>query len=95
MFVCVCHAVSDRQVAAAIAAGADSVEQLVTRMHQTGRSSPALAKAAEIYVRTRYGFVVQPGDAIAMRTHATEAAGALRKDLGLWATVKNLWRPLS
>lgn len=73
---------------------ADSVEQLLARIPPE-RMSPALARSAEIYVRTRYGFIVQPGDAIAMRKHATEAATALRKDLGVWATVKNLWRPLS
>ena len=28
MYVCICHAVSDREVAAAIAAGADSLDKL-------------------------------------------------------------------
>jgi hypothetical protein len=74
---------------------ADSVEQLMRRIHDSGRASPALAKSAEIYVRTRYGFTVQRGDAIAMRGHAIEAASVLRKDLGPWKRVKNLWRPLS
>ncbi len=81
--------------ASVIPTAADSVEQLVTRIHQTGRSSPGLAKAADIYIRTRYGFVVQRGDAASMRGHATEAAAALRKDLGLGTAIKNWWRPLS
>jgi len=81
--------------AGVVPTSADSVEQLLSRIEKAGRGSPALAKAAEIYVRTRYGFVVQPGDAIAMRAHATEAAGALRKEIGPWSRFKNLWRPLS
>lgn len=80
--------------AGVVPTSADSVEQLLQRV-PPDRSSPALARSAEIYVRTRYGFVVQPGDAIAMRRHATEAASALRRGLGAWTTVKNLWRPLS
>ena len=74
---------------------ADSVEQLVARIRASSGGSPALDKAAEIYIRTRYGFTVQRGDALAMRAHATEAAKELRKDVGVWATVKNQWRPLS
>jgi len=73
----------------------DSVEQLMTRIREAKRSSPALEQAAEIYVRTRYGFTVQRGDSLAMRGHATDAARSLRKDLGVWVRVRNLWRPLA
>jgi hypothetical protein len=81
--------------ASVVPSSADSVEQLLARIRAANRSSPALERAAEIYVRTRYGFTVQRGDALAMRGHATEAAAAIRKDLGAWNTVKNFWRPLS
>jgi hypothetical protein len=74
---------------------ADSVEQLMTRIREAKLTSPALEKSAEIYVRTRYGFVVQPGDAIAMRVSVGEAAAAIRRGIGVWATVKNQWRPLT
>ncbi|MBX3206021.1 MAG: hypothetical protein KF764_13195 [Labilithrix sp.] len=80
--------------AGVVPTSADSVEQLMTRIRAVDRSTPDLEKAAEIYVRTRYGFTVQRGDAIAMRGHATGAARSLRERLGAWATVKNLWRPL-
>lgn len=80
--------------AGVVPSASDSVEQLLSRIPEE-RASEALAKSAEIYVRTRYGFTVQPGDPVAMRTYATEAARALRKDLGVWATIKNWWRPLS
>ncbi len=73
----------------------ESVEQLVERIRKEQRGSAALDRAAEIYVRTRYGFIVQRGDALAMRAHASEAAAAIRNGLGPWVTVKNLWRPLS
>jgi hypothetical protein len=73
----------------------DSVEQLMKRIHDSGKSSPALARAAEIYVRTRYGFTVGRGDAMTMRTHAIEASKELKKDLSPITRVKNLWRPLS
>ncbi|HVJ88718.1 MAG TPA: hypothetical protein VM580_02875 [Labilithrix sp.] len=81
--------------AGVVPTSADSVEQLMTRIRETKRASPQLEKAAEIYVRTRYGFTVQPGDAIAMRGLATDAAKVLRRDLDAWTTVKNLWRPLT
>jgi hypothetical protein len=81
--------------AAVVPTSADSVEQLMTRIRAVERSSPALEEAARIYVRTRYGFTVQRGDAIAMRGHADAAARELRRGLGAWATLKNLWRPLS
>jgi hypothetical protein len=81
--------------AGVVPASADSVEQLVRRIGEAGRGSPSLDAAAEIYVRTRYGFVVQPGDARAMRVHALEAARVLRRGLGPWATVRSLWRPLA
>ncbi len=73
----------------------DSVEQLVKRIEAAGLMSPAVASAAEVYVRTRYGFTVGRGDAITMRKHATDAGRDLRKDLTTWSRVKNLWRPLS
>jgi hypothetical protein len=81
--------------AGVVPTSADSVEQLLKRIHATGRAGPDLAKAAEIYIRTRYGFTVQRGDALAMRGHASEAAAVLRKDLGAWTRVKNVFRPLS
>jgi hypothetical protein len=81
--------------AGVVPTSADSVEQLMARIRATNRSSPALETTAEIYMRTRYGFTVQRGDALAMRARATEAAATLRKDLGVWVTVKNLWRLLS
>lgn len=80
--------------AGVVPTSADSVEQLIARFPKD-RVTPALMSSAEIYVRTRYGFTVQKGDAIAMRGHANDAAKALRKDLGPWVTVKNWWRPLS
>ncbi|HVH48085.1 MAG TPA: hypothetical protein VM925_37385 [Labilithrix sp.] len=80
--------------AGVVPTSADSVEQLLARIHEAERSSPALEKAAEIYVRTRYGFTVQRGDALAMRGYAAEAAMTLRRELGLWVKLKNLWRPL-
>lgn len=80
--------------AGVVPTSADSVEQLLSRIPKD-RVSPALAKSAEIYVRTRYGFTVQRGDAIAMRGHVAAAAAVLRKDIGAWRTLKNLWRPLS
>ncbi|MBX3218839.1 MAG: hypothetical protein KF850_42930, partial [Labilithrix sp.] len=80
--------------AGVVPTSADSVEQLMTRIRAVERSTPALESAAEIYIRTRYGFTVQRGDAIAMRGHATVAAKSLRERLGVWATVKSWWRPL-
>jgi hypothetical protein len=74
---------------------ADSIEDLVIRIHTEGKATPALAKAAEIYARTRYGFVVAPGDAIAMRASATEAAIGLREKLSVWERLRNQWRPLA
>jgi uncharacterized protein (DUF58 family) len=72
----------------------DSVEQILVRIHASGIRSPAVAQAADIYVRTRYGFTVAPGAPNAMRAHAIAAADDLRKDLTRWQRVKNLWRPL-
>ena len=74
---------------------AESVEQLMARIREANLSSPALEEAARIYTRTRYGFTVQRGDPLAMRGHATDAARSLRKELGVWVRVKNLWRPLA
>jgi hypothetical protein len=81
--------------AGVIPTSADSVEELMRRMHATGHATPALSKAAEIYCRTRYGFVIAPGDAMAMRAAAIEAASSLRKGLAPSAHLKNLFRPLS
>jgi hypothetical protein len=72
----------------------DSVEQILVRIHETGVRSPAVAKAADVYVRTRYGFTVAPGAPAAMRVHALAAADDLRKDRTRWQRIKNLWRPL-
>jgi Sec-independent protein translocase protein TatA len=80
--------------AGVVPTSADSVEQLIARFPKD-RVTPALTTSAEIYIRTRYGFTVQKGDAITMRGHAADAAKALRKDLGAWVTIKNWWRPLS
>lgn len=55
----------------------------------------ALAEAARIYVRTRYGFVVAPGDALGMKRVAVPAAKALRVRMNAWDHVKAWWRPLS
>jgi hypothetical protein len=81
--------------AGVVPTSADSINQLLQRMEATGRGSPALGRAAEIYARTRYGFTVGRGDPAAMRIHATEAATLLRKNLGPWKRVTNLWRPLA
>jgi len=73
----------------------DSIEQLLVRVREKGLGGPALARAAEIYARTRYGFTVGRGDPIAMRQHAIDAGKELRVNVGPWEWVKNLWRPLS
>jgi hypothetical protein len=73
----------------------DSVEELLTRVRAKELGGPALARASEIYARTRYGFTVGPGDPSAMRPAAIEAAQELRKNLATWDRVKNWWRPLS
>ena len=73
----------------------DSIEQLVTRMRVSGLGGPHVVEAAAIYARTRYGFVVAPGDAIAMRSHAVGAAKELAAKLTTWDRVRNWWRPLS
>jgi len=73
----------------------DSIEQLVTRMRASDLGGPHLVEAAAIYARTRYGFVVAPGDAIKMRGHAVGAAKELAAKLTTWDRVRNWWRPLS
>ncbi len=73
----------------------DSVEQLLARIREKGLGGPGVAGAAEIYARTRYGFVVERGDANAMRPRAVEAARELRIRMTTWDVVKNWWRPLS
>ena len=81
--------------AGVVPAPSDSIEQLLTRIREKQLGGPALARAAEIYARTRYGFTVGRGDPIAMRQHAIDAGKELRVNLGAWDYVKNLWRPLS
>lgn len=81
--------------AGVVPAPSDSVEQLLVRIREKGLGGPALARAAEIYARTRYGFTVGRGDPILMRQHAIDAGKELRANLGAWDFVKNLWRPLS
>jgi hypothetical protein len=81
--------------AGVVPAPSDSIEQLLTRIREKRLGGPALARAAEIYARTRYGFTVGRGDPLAMRQHAIDAAKELRVNLGAWDYVKNLWRPLS
>lgn len=81
--------------AGVVPAPSDSIEQLLTRIREKHLGGPALARAAEIYARTRYGFTVGRGDPIAMRQHAIDAGKELRSHLGAWNRVKNLWRPLS
>jgi len=73
----------------------DSVEQLLAKMREQGLGGPGLAGAAEIYARTRYGFTVARGDAIAMRGKAVLAAKELRVRVTGWQRIKNWWRPLS
>ena len=73
---------------------ADSIEELLARIDRAGKTTPALLSAAEIYRRTRYGFVVVPGDAISMRHAATQAASGLRDGIGPWSRITALWRPL-
>lgn len=73
----------------------DSIEQLLVRIREKRLGGPALAQAAEVYARTRYGFTVGRGDPIAMRQHAIDAGKELRVNLGPWERVRNLWRPLS
>jgi hypothetical protein len=81
--------------AGVVPAPSDSIEQLLTRIREKRLGGPALARAAEIYARTRYGFTVGRGDPLAMRQHAIDAAKELRVNLGAWDRVKNFWRPLS
>jgi hypothetical protein len=81
--------------AGVVPAPSDSIEQLLVRIREKGLGGPALARAAEIYARTRYGFTVGRGDPIAMRQHAVDAGKELRVNLRAWDHVKNLWRPLS
>jgi hypothetical protein len=81
--------------AGVVPAPSDSVEQLLVRIRAKGLGGPALARAAEIYARTRYGFTVGRGDPIAMRQHAIEAGKELRRNLEPWHAVRNWWRRLS
>jgi len=81
--------------AGVVPAPSDSIEQLLTRIREKRLGGPALARAAEIYARTRYGFTVGRGDPAAMRQHAVDAGKELRVNLTAWDHVKNLWRPLS
>lgn len=81
--------------AGVVPAPSDSVEQLLARIRAKGLGGPALARAAEIYARTRYGFTVGRGDPLAMRQHAIDAGKELRVNLNAWDSVKSWWRPLS
>ena len=81
--------------AGVVPAPSDSVEQLLVRIRAKHLGGPALARAAEIYARTRYGFTVGRGDPIAMRQHAIDAGKELRVGLGAWVIFKNLFRRLS
>jgi hypothetical protein len=81
--------------AGVVPAPSDSVEQLLVRIRAKGLGGPALARAADIYARTRYGFTVGRGDPAAMRQHAIDAGKELRANLSGWDHVKNLWRGLS
>ncbi|HSO36123.1 MAG TPA: hypothetical protein VLT33_26530 [Labilithrix sp.] len=81
--------------AGVVPAPSDSVEQLLARIRDKRLGGPALARAAEIYARTRYGFTVGRGDPQAMRQHAIDAGKELRAHLGPWDVVKNMFRRLS
>ena len=81
--------------AGVVPAPSDSVEQLLARIHERRLGGPALARAAEIYARTRYGFTVGRGDPLAMRQHAIDAGKELRAHLGPWDVLKNMFRRLS
>lgn len=73
----------------------DAVEDFVARAKKSGRATAALDEAARIYTRTRYGFVVAPGDGLSMRKVAVPAARALRSGMTGWERIKSYWRPLS
>jgi hypothetical protein len=81
--------------AGVVPAPSDSIEQLLARIKDANLGGPALADAARIYARTRYGFTVARGDALAMRPRAIEAAKELRIRVTTWKRVTNWWRPLS
>lgn len=72
----------------------DSIEDLCARLRHHGLFSDEVARAAEIYGRTRYGFHVAPGDLAAMQTHAVAAATSIWRGLPRSARVRVLWRPL-
>jgi hypothetical protein len=76
-------------------APSDSVEQLLARIRAANLGGPGLSAAASIYARTRYGFTVAPGDPLAMRPRAIEAARELRVRVTGLRRVTNWWRPLS
>ncbi len=73
----------------------DSVEDLLSRIEASGVGSPELQEAARIYARTRYGFVVAPGDGLAMKRVTIPASRALRSPMTRWDHLKSWWRPLS
>lgn len=81
--------------AGVVPAPSDSVEQLLVRIHEKRLGGPGLANAAAIYARTRYGFVVGRGDAIAMRQHAIAAAKELHANTSVWQRFRNAFRRLS
>jgi len=78
----------------AVLTTSDSVEDFVRRLPAGLEMTPALAQAADIYARTRYGFVLRPGDAQAMKVPAVRAAMEMRSGMPPWETVKSWWREL-
>ncbi|MBK8215688.1 MAG: hypothetical protein IPK71_18305 [Myxococcales bacterium] len=73
----------------------DSVEDFVGRIRASGKTIDELDRAAVIYERTRYGFTVAKGDAMAMKATAVIAATKLRKDMTAFERLKSYFRPLS
>jgi hypothetical protein len=78
-----------------VLAPSDSVEQILRRIDTEGRATPAVAQAASIYARTRYGFTVAHGDVDAMVTSSLQAARDLRRGLSTWSRVRAAWRGLA
>ncbi len=72
----------------------DSVEDLLRRVKDARFVSADLAACAEIYARSRYGFVLRPGDAMAMKKPSLAAARELRRDMTFLQRVRAWWRPL-
>jgi hypothetical protein len=81
--------------AGVVIAPSDSVEQILQRIATEGRATPAIAEAASIYARTRYGFTVTRGDVDTMKTSSLQAARDLRRGLSPWSRVRAAWRGLA